>query len=200
MLYKFIVGLIKPLFYIYFNIKVINKPKLNKNESLLIAGNHTSWSDPFFLAITLNRNISFLAKEELFKWLPLRKLLFAVGMYPVKRGTPDRKAISFAIKLLEDDKCLGIFPEGTRNKESLGEGHNGTAYFAYKTGTNILPVVIYNKSKKFRSEVIIRYGDVIEVNKAKRIQKSELSTLTDLLMKEIEKGLNKIEKKRNIIS
>jgi hypothetical protein len=63
-----------------------------------------------------------------------------------------------------------------------------------------LPVVIYNKSKKFRSKVIIRYGDVIEVNKAKRIQKSELSTLTDLLMKEIEKGLNKIEEKRNIIS
>src|SRR6056297_3291107 len=152
MLYKFIVGFIKPLFYLFFNIEVINKPDIKKNKRLLIAGNHTSWSDPFFLAITIKRNISFLAKEELFKWWPVRKILLASGMYPVKRGTPDRKAISFALDILKNDKCLGIFPEGTRNKENIGQGHNGTAYFAYKTGTNILPVVIYNKSKNFRSK------------------------------------------------
>jgi len=194
------VGFIKPLFYLFFNIEVINKPDIKKNKRLLIAGNHTSWSDPFFLAITIKRNISFLAKEELFKWWPVRKILLASGMYPVKRGTPDRKAISFALDILKNDKCLGIFPEGTRNKENIGQGHNGTAYFAYKTGTNILPVVIYNKSKNFRSKVIIKYGDIIEVEKAKRIQKSKLSELTNILMKEIKKGMNEIEKKENNIS
>lgn len=197
MLYKILISIIKPLFYVYFNIQVLDKPKVIEDRRLILAGNHSSWIDPFFFAIAYNRQISFLAKEELFKWWPMRKLLLAIGMYPVKRGSPDRKAISFAIKILENDKCLGIFPEGTRNKDSLGEGHNGTSYFAYKTGSDILPLVIHNRSNKFRSKVIIKYGSLIKVDKAKRVRKSELNSLTENLMKEIEKGLNEVEKKRN---
>lgn len=197
MLYKILISIIKPLFYIYFNIEVINKPKSIENGKLILAGNHSSFLDPFFLAIALNRQISFLAKEELFQFWPLRKLLLAIGMYPVKRGSPDRKAISFAIDVLKSGGCLGIFPEGTRNKDRLGEGHNGTSYFAYKTGADILPIIIYNKKNQFRSEVIIKYGNLIKVDKAKRIRKNELNSLTKDLMKEIEKGLNEVEKKRN---
>ncbi|MFP4456520.1 MAG: lysophospholipid acyltransferase family protein [Clostridia bacterium] len=197
MLYKILISIIKPFFYIYFNIKVINRPKKIEKKRMILAGNHSSWIDPFFFAIAYKRQISFLAKEELFKWWPIRKLLLAIGMYPVNRGSPDRKAISFALKVLENDNCLGIFPEGTRNKESLGEGHNGTSYFAYKTGADILPIVIYNKSNKFRSKVIIKFGELIEVDKAKRIKKSELNSLTEILMQEIEKGLIEVEKNRN---
>lgn len=197
MIYKIIVAILKPLFYLYFNIEVINKPIRAPQKRLIIAGNHSSWIDPFLFAITFKGQISFLAKEELFNWWIVRKILFAAGMFPVSRGRVDRKAINFAINTLEDEGYLGIFPEGTRSKGDLGEGHNGTAYFAYKTGSDILPVVIQNTTGKFRSKIIIKYCEIIPVEKMKRIEKSSLNNLTENLMNTIERGLKEIGEKSN---
>ncbi len=192
MLYKFVITIVRPLIRLYFKIETVNYPEDLPKDKLIIAGNHITWIDPVWIAVVTRRKLRFLAKKEIFSnWL-FKKFLLTLGMYPVDRGAPDRKAITFAMDILEDDQCLGIFPEGTRQKDRNEKAHNGTAYLAMKTGAPILPVTIHNTSMKFRSKVILKYHDLEYVEKAKRINKNEMNELTERVMKKINQGLEEI--------
>ena len=190
MVYKLGVFLSRPLLHIYNKINVYNLPQPFPEGRLVISGNHTCWIDPFWISSVVPRQVRYLAKEELFKNPILKSLFMGAGAYPVKRGAPDRKAIKFMLDTLNNDNIVGIFPEGTRNKDGVGEAHNGAAYIALKTGSPILPVTINIREHKFRSEVDLTFHDVIKVEADKRVSKEKLNDLTQKIMKVIASGLN----------
>jgi 1-acyl-sn-glycerol-3-phosphate acyltransferase len=190
MLYRIVIAIVRPLIKLYFDLEVKNYPKELPQDKLIIAGNHITWIDPVWIAVATRRRLSFLAKKELFNNWFVRKFFLTLGMFPVDRGAPDRKAITFAMDVLDQDRCLGIFPEGTRGKDKDKKAHNGTAYLAMKTGAPILPVTIVNDNKKFRSKVTLIYHEIIYVEKAKRIQKQEMNKITEIVMGKINQGLS----------
>ncbi|QOR35810.1 1-acyl-sn-glycerol-3-phosphate acyltransferase [Clostridium sp. 'deep sea'] len=190
MVYKLGVFVSRPFLHLYNKINVHNLPKPFPQGKLVISGNHTCWIDPFWLSSVVPRHVKYLAKEELFKNPLLKALFLKAGAFPVKRGTADRKAIKFMIDTLNNDGVIGIFPEGTRNKEGVGEAHNGAAYVALKTGSSVLPVTINISEHKFRSEVDITFHDLIKVESEKKIAKEKLNDLTQNIMKVIASRLN----------
>lgn len=74
-----------------------------------------------------------------------------VHAIPIDRGKTDLNAIKLSMRVLNDEKVLTIFPEGTRNKteQELSEVKAGAAMFAIKTKTPIVPVWIKKKPKVF---------------------------------------------------
>ena len=68
-------------------------------------------------------------------------------------------AFKNSIKVLKNNKPLGIFPEGTRNKgneeSDMLEAKSGAIVFASKTGVPIIPMAIYRRPKLFRSNKIL---------------------------------------------
>lgn len=82
-----------------------------------------------------------------------------VNAIPVDRGKTDLNAIKLSMRVLNDEKVLTIFPEGTRNKteQELSEVKAGAAMFAIKTKTPIVPVWIKKKPKVFRPNTL-RFG------------------------------------------
>ena len=100
--------------------------------------------------------LNFFAKAELFK-NKFVALIIGKGLraFPIKRGEADYNAIKTAMKILKQDKCLGVFPEGTRHKDTMGEFQRGFAAIAIKTNSKILPAYIEGDYKLFKKMHLI---------------------------------------------
>ncbi|MBP0979798.1 MAG: 1-acyl-sn-glycerol-3-phosphate acyltransferase [Oscillospiraceae bacterium] len=147
----------------YYKINYYNTEKIPKNHGCLICCNHISNWDPVLIYGPIKTKIYFMAKNELFKFRPVGWILKQLGAFPVKRGKKDMDSINFTIDLINKNKFVVIFPEGTRSKTGeFLKPKSGATMVAYKTGANILPVrIIYYNKNKFRSRVDIIYGDLI---------------------------------------
>ncbi|MBI2867993.1 MAG: 1-acyl-sn-glycerol-3-phosphate acyltransferase, partial [Chloroflexi bacterium] len=110
---------------------------------LIVASNHMSYLDPPLLSLSVPRAITFLAKEGVF-FNPAGHLLArGWGAVPVERGGPgDLAALRHAMRVLQRDGVVGLFPEGTRDRGSLIPAKPGVALLATKTQAPILPVGI----------------------------------------------------------
>lgn len=133
-----------------------------------------------------------MAKQELFR-IPLFSMLIRVlGAFPVKRGSGDLQALKQALRLLQEEKVLGIFPEGTRSRDGkLGRAHTGAALIALRAGAPVVPAAIIGPYRLFRPVRII-FGQPIEVTSPARekIGMKEAAALTDRIMNEIKQMID----------
>ena len=87
-----------------------------------------------------------MAKAELFKIPFLSFIIRACGAYPVSRGASDREAIRVASSKLNEGCAIGVFLDGTRQKNGrVNQPMAGAALLAARTGSLMLPVAIINK-------------------------------------------------------
>ena len=105
--------LVFPIYKFVFRGYLIGRENIPQKDSFIVVSNHGSLLDPPFLGHALGRNISFMAKAELFKVPFLGFIIKACGAYPVKRGIADKNTIKTACKKLSNDNCIGIFIDGT---------------------------------------------------------------------------------------
>lgn len=168
MFYNFAKIVVWVIFKIIFRIEVKGLENIPKDEGIIICPNHFSMLDPVIVGISCPRPIRYMAKAELFKNSFLKKLLTALGAYPVKRGEADLNAIKLTLKLLKENKAIGLFPEGTRIKTGqFGKANPGVAMFAIKSGKVVIPTLITGKYRLF-SKIKIKYGQPIDFNKYKK--------------------------------
>ena len=125
------------------------------NGPVIIASNHLSFSDSIFMPLVVPRNVTFLAKSEYFTSPGLKgfikKITFiALGQVPVDRsgGKRSEAALLTGLKLLRDNHCIGIYPEGTRSPDGrLYKGRTGIARMAIESGAPIIPVAMFNTAE-----------------------------------------------------
>ena len=160
-------AIVKGAIYSYFKVVhrlvIVGKENIPKEGNFIFCGNHRSFADAPIMVVTCGRDMRFFAKEELRKNPFFRFLGFLFEAIYVKRDSKDITAMKEAIKTLKNNKCIGLFPEGTRNGLEKNEGHmkSGAAYMALKTNTPIIPVGIVGDSKGF-SKMAIVYGTPID--------------------------------------
>lgn len=157
--YKFVKGAVAMFYRSAFRVRMQGFENIPNDGAVVVACNHISNFDPFLVgSINPVRYIHFMAKEELFAFKPLGKLLKFLGAFPVKRGMGDKGAIKHALSVTASGGCLMIFPEGHRSKDgALGAGMPGVAFIARKAGSIIVPVAITGRYR-FLSKVSVRVG------------------------------------------
>ncbi len=144
-----------------------NEPTAEEGPYVIIA-NHISNADPVFLCAGIkNQQPHYMAKKSLFKLPLLNKLFEALGAYPVNRGGIDVSAIKNSINMLKTGKCVGIFPQGTREKGKTpmeADLKNGAAMIVTKANATIFPCCIKTKGNKFAffRRVDVYYGKPIK--------------------------------------
>lgn len=162
MLYNVLVFFISIIVKLVFRVKIHGNNKLPEGK-LILCSNHNSLLDPVILAVTTNRQVSFMAKKELFTNKFTNWLFRNVGAFPVDRSKADLKAIKEALGVLKNDKVLGIFPEGTRvTTVSLDNVKPGVGLLASRGKSDILPVNIVT-DYKFLSRVDVYFRDIIHI-------------------------------------
>ena len=125
------------------------------NGPVIIASNHLSFSDSIFMPLVVSRRVTFLAKSEYFtspgiKGL-IKKLTFiTLGQVPVDRsgGKRSEAALLTGLRLLRENQCLGIYPEGTRSPDGrLYKGRTGIARMAIESAAPVIPVAMFNTAE-----------------------------------------------------
>lgn len=118
----------------------------------ILASNHLSFSDSFFLPLVVPRPITFLAKSDYFTGRGIKgfftKMFFAgVGQVPVDRsgGRASEAALRTGLRILDEGSLLGIYPEGTRSPNgTLYRGKTGVARMAMEAKVPIIPAAMIN--------------------------------------------------------
>ena len=117
------------------------------NGPLIFVANHQAYVDPSLISVISPRKVNFVAKSEVFKFLPVAVLLKSYGAHPIKRNRLDLNFFRWAIKILNNGEALCLFPEGTRSNGILKKGLPGIVHLAVRSGVNIIPVGIEGTNK-----------------------------------------------------
>ena len=170
-----------PIYKFIFRGHLIGRENIPQKNSFIMVSNHGSLLDPPLLGHALRRNISFMAKAELFEIPLLGLIIKACGAYPVKRGIVDKNTIKTACKKLSDDNCIGIFIDGTRQKNGrVNKPKQGAALLAFKNQKLLLPVAIVNSHRLVRFKFFIPLFSKIVIKVGKPVQPPQSSSRDDL--------------------
>ena len=158
-----------PYYRLAFGLTVEGKENVPKDGFLIIASNHVSAIDPFLVIHAVRRSAAYMAKIELFEKKVSRFLLDIMGAFAVNREKLSVSTIKTALGLKQTKWCLGIFPQGTRERDgNMDNVNKGFASFAKTLKCDILPVAITGASKNvrkiFRSKMKIVIGKPIPYN------------------------------------
>lgn len=189
LLYRLVRPIINLFVRLVFRPTYIGLENIPKSGRFVLAGNHTNNFDCVLLISSTKRVIHYLAKDSLTKGI-LGPIFKAMGIIPVNRSIHDKGALNSAINTLQEDKVIGIFPEGTinRTKDIIMPFKIGAVKMSKETDSKIIPFVITGEYKVFKKSVTIEFLKPIQ------IKGDNLTKENEHLMKIIS---TKLEEKRN---
>ena len=149
-LYAGVKGVVKPALRTYFRMHVSGAEHVPEEGAAIVAPNHKSFWDSFFIAVCTRRHLRFMAKTELIE-ARYGRLLVRLGAFPVRRGESDEAALETARTILRQGGLLALFPEGTRirDPDELGHPKRGAGRLALEEGAPIVPAAITGSEKLF---------------------------------------------------
>jgi 1-acyl-sn-glycerol-3-phosphate acyltransferase len=142
-LYSVVRFLVAGVLRVWFRVRISGAEHIPDAGAAIVAPNHKSFLDAFFVAIATRRTVRFMVKSELLRG-PLGWLFLRLGAFPVRRGEADAEAMQTARLILEQGGLLVVFPEGTRVEDAhaLGAPHHGAGRLALQTGAPLIPAAI----------------------------------------------------------
>ncbi|MDQ3063921.1 MAG: lysophospholipid acyltransferase family protein [Acidobacteriota bacterium] len=181
---QFIHALISIALRLFFRrIEAVSVEKAPQNGAIIFVLNHPNGLvDPALVFVSLPRRVSFLAKSTLYANPIAGFLLRTFEILPIYRRSDalgdiakNRSTFENCHELLGRGRCIAIFPEGiSHDATKLQPIKTGAARIALgalavgedlkKNGLKIMAVGLYYTSKTaFRSEALIRYGELLDV-------------------------------------
>lgn len=187
-------------FFLNYEVKYKDASVKKMRGPLIIAANHSSWLDPFFISgifpiFSAIFPIRF-AIDMRFLYYPHTAISSRIyGSFGVKRGVGLEKVLAPAVEFLKQKQVVGIFPEG--KKRHFGRpkrGGRGAAYLSIKTRAPILPCKIegdmglaFTNFIHHKNKVTIYVGVPFRLPKNINNPQSaeDLNIATDIIMKKI---------------
>lgn len=149
---------------------------------VLLVGNHSSVLDPPLVGGVSPRQLSFLAKAELFAIPAFGRFIRALNAWPVRREGADAGALRVALRVLESGAALLVFPEGTRGDEgALRPPKPGAALLAVLSGAPVVPVFIRGSGRAWPrgrrlprpAKVVVTFGPPLRFERPAGADKRE---------------------------
>ncbi len=177
-----------------FRVRIYGKENIPKEGAVLLVSNHQSFVDPLFCGNWVGRQVTFMARDSLFRNRFFGAILRSVNAIPVKREEADVGAMKVIIGRLKEGRVVCLFPEGTRTEDGrINELKAGFGLLARRGGAAIVPVVVDGafecwprdkKLFKFGSGVTVHYGPPTAFEQVKEPDERQLAAeLTATLRK-----------------
>ena len=107
----------RALYKFYFGWRVCNPERVPLEGPVILASNHASFLDPPLVGAGLKRGISYLARENLFRFPVLGWVLHRWQVVPVDREGGGAKGLKAILDRLLAGGAIILFPEGTRTRD-----------------------------------------------------------------------------------
>src|ERR671925_1435853 len=152
----------------FFRARASGAEKVPDHGPVILAPNHFSFMDHFFVGAFIRRRVAFMAKSQLFA-PPMQWIFTHGGVFPVRRGYQDDEAFVTAGRILEREDAIVMYCEGGRSRTgTLSEQpKRGIGRLALESGAPVVPVAIHGSShvRNWKRgqfpRVRVRYGDAV---------------------------------------
>ncbi|HVF54136.1 MAG TPA: lysophospholipid acyltransferase family protein [Actinomycetota bacterium] len=201
-MYWVIKGILKPILRGLYRIKAHGLENLPKKGPAIIAANHLSFLDSFFIPLVVpRRKVTYLAKADYFKSWKTSWFFKGCGQISCERegGSKSQQSLEIALDVLREGNLLGIYPEGTRSPDGyLYRGRTGVARLALAAGVPVIPVGLVGtedvmpKDAKLprltgRIKVDVKFGKALDFSRyaGRETDRVALRNIADEIMYEI---------------
>ena len=197
MTYWLLKAVLTPLLRFFFRVRVEGAEHVPDDGPVILASNHLSFCDSFFLPLMVRRRVTFVAKAEYFEDRKTAWFFRAVGQIPVKRGggPASARALESAKEVLAGGGVFGIYPEGTRSPDGrLYKGHTGVARLALDTKAPVVAVAMIGTADaqpigqaipRLFMPITIRFSRPMYFSRGERPEPRRLRQITDEIMFEL---------------
>lgn len=166
--YPLVRSIVTPICLLLYRTRAIGVKNVPKTGPVLLAPNHFSQMDHFFVGLYLRRQVRFMAKSQLFGPPVLTYVYTHGGVFPVRRGHKDEEAFKTAFTILEQGGMLLVYAEGGRSRTGeLGQVKPGIGRIALESGVPVVPVAVHGSEsvrrwKRFRfPKVTVQFGEPV---------------------------------------
>lgn len=166
--------------------RVFGTANVPREGPLIVACNHLSYLDPPVMGCLCPRRVQYMAKKELFAIPVLGTVIRGLGAYSVDRRGSATGAIKRSLEVLQAGGVVGIFPEGTRNRDGTVAAQTGVALLASMAQAPVVPALVHGTDRALRlARVDVAFGAPL-VPPARKATRDDLAKFTADLMKAIE--------------
>jgi 1-acyl-sn-glycerol-3-phosphate acyltransferase len=190
--YEFVRIVTSLIAWIFFRTRGYRPEKVPAAGAVILAPNHFSFFDHFFLGVSLRRKVQFMAKSQLFK-PPMSWIYTHGGVFPVRRGYADDDAFVTAVNVLDRGGVVAMYAEGGRSRsgELSTKPRRGIGRLALLSGAPIVPVAIHGSShvrnwKRLQfPKVKVYYGDPIAYERVTATTRESEQAVADAIFAEV---------------
>jgi 1-acyl-sn-glycerol-3-phosphate acyltransferase len=190
-IYELVRILLTPYLLFVFRARCIDSDKIPVEGPAIVAPNHFSFLDHFFVAVYVRRKVHFMAKSQLFK-RPMQFIYTHGGVFPVRRGQRDTRSIEVAETILGRGDVIVMYAEGGRSRTGeLGEAKPGVGKLALETGAPVVPTAIVGteRARNWKRlqfpKVTVQYGDPIRFEPVEEATREQAQAAADVIFAEI---------------
>jgi 1-acyl-sn-glycerol-3-phosphate acyltransferase len=142
LVYELVRIVLTPYLLLFYRARCIDSGNVPPDGPVIIAPNHFSFLDHFFVAVYLRRKVHFMAKSQLFT-RPMQFIYTHGGVFPVRRGHQDEEAFVTAETVLARGDIVVMYAEAGRSRTGdLGNPRHGLGRLALESGAAVVPTAI----------------------------------------------------------
>jgi 1-acyl-sn-glycerol-3-phosphate acyltransferase len=147
--------LLQLLFTPWLRYRARGLENLPASSGALLLSNHQSFLDPLLIGLPLQRPVSFLARDSLFRAPIVGWVLRNTYVMPLNREGGAASGIKETLKRMDQGYLVGLFPEGTRSHDgSVGEFKPGFAALLRRSKLPVLPIGIHGAHRALGRRVL----------------------------------------------
>lgn len=180
--------------WVFFRTRGIAAEKVPASGPVILAPNHFSFMDHFFVGTSIRRKVRFMAKSQLFQ-PPMEWIYTHGGVFPVRRGFADEEAFKTANSVLARGGCVAMYSEGGRSRTGkLSDTvRRGIGRLALESGAAVVPVAIHGSSRVRNwkraqfPKVTVLYGDPIRWDRIESPTRDQQQQVANSIFAEVRK-------------
>jgi 1-acyl-sn-glycerol-3-phosphate acyltransferase len=191
--YEAVRVVLTPYVALLFRARCIDSDNVPPDGPAIIAPNHFSFLDHFFVAVYLRRKVQFIAKSQLFK-RPMQFIYTHGGVFPVRRGHHDEETFKTAHAVLGRGDLVVMYAEAGRSRtKELGKPRHGLGRLALESGAPVVPTAITGseKARDWRRlqvpKVTLHYGKPIRFERVESPTREQAQVASEVIFEEVRK-------------
>ena len=180
-----------PYLMLLYRARCIDSHNIPADGPAIIAPNHFSFLDHFFVAVYLRRKVHFMAKSQLFQ-RPMQFIFTHGGVFPVRRGHQDDEAFKTAHAVLARGDIVVMYAEAGRSRSGeLGKPRHGLGRLALESGAPVVPTAIAgterarNWKRMQFPKVTAQFGEPLRFERVPEPTKEQAQAASEVVFEEV---------------
>jgi 1-acyl-sn-glycerol-3-phosphate acyltransferase len=183
--------LLTPYLVLFYRARCIDSRHIPAEGPVIIAPNHFSFLDHFFVAVYLRRKVHFMAKSQLFK-RPLQFIFTHGGVFPVRRGHADEEAFITAETVLARGDVVVMYAEAGRSRSGeLGKPRHGLGRLALESGAPVVPTAIAGteRARNWKRlqfpKVTVQFGEPLQFEQVEHPTREQAQAASEIVFERV---------------